>query len=116
MASEWERCRFWIEQAIKADPAGMPIEQVETEIAEGRADLWPGLKSAAVCGLQTPLGLREYHIWLAGGDLSELREMEKSATIHAIKLGCERVVIHGRKGWLRALDGYDKSPTIRKEL
>lgn len=116
MGSEWDRCAHWIQAAIDADPAGLPIEQVRAEIEAGRADFWPGAHSAAVCGLMQPLGIREYHIWLAGGDLGELRIMEEHATAHAIALGCERMVIHGRKGWLRALPGYETGRTIRKEL
>lgn len=114
--SEWDRCAVWIQAAIDADPAGLPIEQVRAEIEAGRAHLWPGQRSAAVCGLLTPLGIREYHVWLAGGDLGELRQMERSAEQYARAINCERLIIHGRKGWRRALAGYEQSPAIRKEL
>ena len=105
-----------IQQALDADPGGgLTVAQVLDERAHGRADFWVGEKSVAVCGMQRPLGLREYHVWLAAGDLDELRKMEAAATTYAIEQGCERIVVHGRKGWKRAL-GYEQSPTIRKEL
>lgn len=111
--SEWEKAAPLLARALEE---GLDIEQVREEVEAGRAQLWTTPNSAAVCGVQVPLGVREYHIWLAGGDLSELKVLEKSVCAYAHALGCVGVIIHGRRGWLRALPGYQPGRTIKKEL
>jgi len=98
--SEWERCRGWLASASTGD-----IEIVRSEIEAGRADFWPGEKSAAVAVLLTVLGVREYHVLIGGGELEDLKRIERSMSAYAEALGAQ-MFVRGRKGWLRALPGY----------
>lgn len=79
-----------------------PLSDVLEAIESGQAHLWPGERSAAVCERVTT-----YHVWLAGGDLRELQAMERAAEAWARGNGCDRMSIIGRKGWARALAGYE---------
>lgn len=117
ITSEWDRCAPWIQAAIDADPIGMPIEQVRAEIEANRAKLWPSPNAAAVAGFLLPLGVIEYHVWLAGGDLAELQSMYRQARTYAAANGAARFYVWGRKGWRRALAGdFSAPPAIFEEL
>lgn len=115
----WERFGRVLRDAV--EPGGDPFEQVSRLLAAltgGSADFWHGEHSAAVCGSTPFLGGREYHVWLAGGSIPELRAMGPECCAHAKAIGCERVVVHGRKGWARVLkqDGYAPLNIIAKDL
>lgn len=102
--------------ALKHTEAGTSLDDVRAAIGEGRALLWPGSKSVAVTS--------EYHgnefvIWLAGGDMGELFEMEAAARRFATERGFNRMVVEdGRKGWGRALVklGYRPVRQMVKDL
>jgi hypothetical protein len=64
-----------------------------------------------------PTGLREGLGWLAGGDLEEIKEWMPMIERCARDLGCHRLTIAGRRGWLRALPGFREQATeITKDL
>lgn len=69
-----------------------------------------------VCGVVRHPGRLEYHGYLAGGNLKELRAMEPSITAYARALGCDRIVIHGRRGWLRVFTDYRPAGLIERIL
>lgn len=77
-------------------------------IAEGAAQFWPGERSAGVTEIVDYPRATVLRIWLAGGDLDELREMHDAACDWGKTQGCHMVQILGRDGWARALDGYEK--------
>lgn len=85
-------------------------------IVEGHFQFWPGLKSAGVTEvIQYPL-YRACVLWLAGGDLEELKEMEAVVSAWAKEIGCRYTTIYGRDGWERAL-GYERLGSVmRKKL
>jgi hypothetical protein len=108
LADEFARCRPWLARAVQGPKT---IEDAQAAVLEGRALLWPGAKSAAVTEFN-----KDLHIWLAGGDLGELKRMEQSAEAHAREWGCDRMTIIGRKGWERALPGYRRVTLLVKDL
>jgi hypothetical protein len=111
---EWRRCAPMLARALDGSHT---LEDVWAGVRSGEFDFWPGEISAAVCELVEHPRRREYHVWLAGGDLSELTKMERSASAYARALGCQRITIHGRKGWARALDNYRPAyVAVAKEL
>ncbi|MBX7249340.1 MAG: hypothetical protein K1X35_09910 [Caulobacteraceae bacterium] len=103
LAAEWRRCAPWLAPALDGTHA---LEDVWAGVARGEFHFWPGLRSAAVGELVEHPRRRDYHVWLAGGDLGELKTMEASASAFARALGCHRITIHGRPGWARALPDY----------
>ena len=86
-------------------------------IAVGDFQLWPGRRSAALTeGIKYPQ-IRAVRIFLAGGQLDELKKVERNICNWARDIGAGRVEIAGRKGWLRALDDYQETCTwMHKEL
>lgn len=118
-AAEWERCRGWVEAALKHAGGSHTIEDVLALIEAGRALLLAGERSAMVCEVQTFPRLKSFHIWLAGGDLEELRTSQPMLEEYARRFGCSRISITGRRGWVRAVAdlGYrEKFTTVVKEL
>ncbi|HWA63622.1 MAG TPA: hypothetical protein VG939_19755 [Caulobacteraceae bacterium] len=103
----WRRCAPFLSEALARDPSHS-LEDVRAlvEAPGAMVCLWPGERSAAVTELITHPRLRELHVWLAGGDLEELRRGLPSIEAFAAALGCQRVSLFGRPGWTRALDGY----------
>lgn len=98
--SEWLRCRAWIVPALEDT-----TEQELTEKLElGWAQLWPGERAAMVTYCtRNPARL---HVWLAGGELSELLAMIPGVAAWGRAMGCDWATIHGRKGWARLLSGH----------
>ena len=116
---EWERCRPWIEAALKYSGGSHTIEDVRDAVEAGRALLLAGRQSAMVCEVQTYPQLKSFHVWLAGGDLAEIRSSQPKLEDYARRLGCRRISIAGRRGWVRAIEdlGYrEKFTTIIKEI
>lgn len=95
---------------------GATIEEVRADIAAGRAQMWPGQKSVAVTHFHEA---KEMVLWLVGGDMRELLEMERSVEAYAREQGCTRMVAEGgRDGWTRVLPrvGYVEKRVLVKDL
>jgi hypothetical protein len=112
-ATEWARCRPWIEAALPYAKGTHTIEDIEAGVAKGEYTLWPGDRSAAITEIHQFPRARFLHVFLAGGDLAELRdEMVPMWRIYAKLKGCSRLTLCGRRGWERAL----KSQGWRSDL
>jgi hypothetical protein len=101
---EWYRKRHYIADALEYTGGGTTLDDVEDRLAQGYAAFFWGDACAMVVELfERPSG--DYaHIWLAGGDLDELLELEQDVASWARSLGCKFLTISGRKGWARALN------------
>jgi hypothetical protein len=108
MAQEWQRCRTYIEDAV-ARISTHTIEDVEHGIATGLYVFWPASKSAAVTEIHVFPRAKHMHIFLAGGDLDELRGMVPMWCSWARFNECSKLTLCGRRGWERALkqQGWD---------
>lgn len=111
---EWGRCAPWLKAALdRGGTQGFTLDEVKQRVAEGRALFWPGHNSAGVSEVT-----RDFHIWLFGGELSEMWAMERDVSDWARAHGLSRVTIKGRKGWERVLAplGYRPQTLLVKEL
>lgn len=119
-ASELERCAQWIEAALEYSGGTHTLQDVGDMIASGAAHLWPGKRSAGVTEIVNTPGMRNMHIWLAAGEMEELKEMHRCVELWARAAGCKRVTLSGRKGWERSfLKDRGYSPrwvTMAKEI
>jgi hypothetical protein len=102
VAQEWKRCRPFIEAALEYAPTHT-IEDVEQGIQLGIYIFWPASKSAAITEIHVYPQAKHMHIFLAGGDLDELRSMVPIWQSWARFNGCSKVTLCGRRGWERAL-------------
>jgi hypothetical protein len=112
--SEFDRVWPWLDASLASFGRTHSKEQVWKLIAEGRAELWPN-EHCAIVGkvVRRPIGLREYVVWLQGGELAELLPMHPAIEHSARARNCDRMIAGGRDGWLRVLDGWEKMGSRR---
>ncbi|WP_264051675.1 hypothetical protein [Methylobacterium flocculans] len=123
-APEWaafhfNRCWPWLEASLAIQPVQTHArEHVWEEIASGRSQIWPTPNSCCLVEINTyPSGLKAMFGWLAGGDLDELKVTCLALEKHARECGCDVFAVQGRRGWVRALEGFeDAGTTIVKVL
>lgn len=102
--SEWKRCEPWIEAALEYAGGSHTIEDVERGILAGRFALVPLERSALVLERVDYPQYRALHVFLAGGELSEIKAyFDHQLPEIARANGCKKMTISGRRGWVRAL-------------
>jgi hypothetical protein len=113
VAAEWQRCRDWLVPVM--------VDTTEAEVlallAANQAQLWAAERAAMVLQLLKPPPT--LHIWLAGGEMTDLLDMRGGMEAWARSQGCEFVTINGRRGWARVLKPYGYVPDaeeVRKAL
>lgn len=112
--AEWERCKQYL---IPALDESWTIEAVEQEIRANRAMFWPLEQSAGVTQIHEYPNGRVLRIWLAGGELEEVRKYLPAMDNYARWQGCVAVEVEGRPGWEKVLPGYKKKRIVlTKEL
>lgn len=118
---EWERCLPVLSPAIRRSEGAFDAAHVWSELVQGNAQLWPLWKgretqvkrSAMVTRIEIyPSGRKAVLGWLAGGEMDECRTMQGWVEDWARAMGCERFEIIGRRGWLRALEGFRESQVV----
>lgn len=117
--TEFDRCGDWIKAALRytGEPPTHDLSDIKETVLRGKMQFWPGKGSAVVTEVAIYPRVKAVRIFLAGGDLSELKEIEKSICEWARDIGAGRVEIAGRPGWERALDGYARASTwLAKDL
>lgn len=103
---EWARCAPWIEAALEHGGATHALEDIEALVRAREARFWAGREAAVVTEVQTWPRMKVLNVWLAGGDLAELRdELRPLVEAYGVAEGCQRMLVPGRQGWARAL-GY----------
>lgn len=116
MKSEFERCKEWIQAALDRAPGEYELHHIWGFIESGKAQLWPTANACMVTNIEEfPTGLRVLRGWLSGGDLNEIQKSEPIIAAWAKKSGFDRVRIGGRKGWLRAFNGYREYCTVMEK-
>lgn len=104
---EFNRVWKWLEKAVKRGGNTHEKQHVLARILDGRAQLWTNREAAAVTSIEVyDNGFKEVHIWLCGGKLDGAKELEERIAAWGKEMGAQRLLIVGRKGWLRALPDY----------
>ena len=107
LIDEFARCAPWLMSAIEYNGGECSLADVYEGISTGTYALMGGKASALVLEPVThKSGKRVLNFFLAGGDLQELKEMERQVCEWARVGGFDSVAIFGRRGWLKRLDGY----------
>jgi len=116
----WMRCAAWLDAALAHAGRTHSLMDVAAMVDSGEARLWLGERCALVTLIEEDPLERRLLLWLAGGDLGELREtMLPQLEGAARAAGCRRLLIVGRAGWERALKPKGFAPLARiiaKEL
>lgn len=112
--ADWARCEAWLAAALAHSGRTHAPMDVRRMVHRGEAQLWPGRAAAMVTAVEDDPCERRMLIWLAGGELDELRdELLPAAERWARGRGCRRMLIIGRPGWERALKTKGYAPLAR---
>lgn len=117
--TEYDRCAPWIEAALArtGETPTHTVDDIRAAVLVGRMQFWPAEKSVAITETAVYPRLTAVRVFLAAGDLADLREVEKSICDWARHINATRVEICGRPGWERALEGYSRASVwLTKEL
>ena len=118
LATQFVRVWPFLEPAAERMGGAVTWETVWEQLQKGEAQLWPLPEAGVVTTIEThPTGLKELVGWLAGGDLEQIKASVPAIETFAKDQGCDRIAINGRRGWLKAFDGYKELSTVMvKEL
>lgn len=109
---EWKRCSEFIEAALGHAHGTHTLDDVLKLIVAGEAQFWAYPDAAIVTEIIRYPQKTVLRFWLAGGNLDTLIEAEAEVIAWSKQWGCVGVEIFGRKGWVRALNGYQPTSTI----
>jgi len=116
---ELERCKDWIEAALEYSGGTHEWSDIVDGIHSLRYQFWPAERGCAVTEIIMFPKKKIFHVFLAGGEMDQIVDMNDSAAQFAKAQGCDGMSIAGRKGWSRVLknEGWTESfTTLAKEL
>lgn len=118
--AEWARCGPWIDAALVHAGGTHSLDDVRAMVCDPDQPVrfWAGRKAALVTEVQTWPSAKVLLLWLAGGDLEELKDVIRpKAEAWGREQGCGRVMIVGRPGWAKVLPDYTVQAVVcGKEL
>jgi|TARA_R110000868_G_scaffold73502_1_gene213080 hypothetical protein len=100
---ELERCRPWIEAALKLSGGTHIFDDIAECVKLGTMQFWNADKSCAVTEILQYPRKKVLHIFLAGGDKDQIIDMNRSAEEFGKRNGCTAMSLAGRRGWVRSL-------------
>lgn len=113
-----EPYRSYIERALVYAGGTHTVDDVLEMIAAGTVQAWPGPRSIIVTELVEYPRLRCLHVFLAGGNKTELEAMAPVVLQWGAEQGCQRASLCGRKGWARTFltrQGWTVTDRIQME-
>lgn len=91
------------------------VDSVQNEVMQ----FWPMEKSCLVTEVINYPRLKTLHIFLAGGDLEEIKSIDNTLEFLCQEIGADYISLSGRRGWIKALAdiGYELSHvTLAKKV
>ncbi|MGU3536809.1 hypothetical protein [Methylobacterium sp. A54F] len=107
----YAHCQPYLQAALDRDIGTHDLDDVWAMIRAGTAQLWVTPNSATVSVMETFPRKRMLMVWLSGGRLEEILQVEADIRTWAKAQSCDLVCVTGRRGWLRALTGYREAST-----
>lgn len=104
------RCKEWIESALDVGGKTHSFKDIVDGVLSGHMQLWGGENGCAVTEIVVYPNKKVLHVFLAGGKLEQITDMESDAVKWAKAQGCDGMSLSGRKGWVKALKNYDWKP------
>ena len=117
--NELERCRPWIEAALEYSGGTHIFEDIAEGIIEGRMQLWPSPRGCIVTEIVVYPRKKVLNLFLAGGELDQIVDMNDDITAWGIENGCTAGTMSGRIGWKKVLEplGWKQMyTTFQKEV
>lgn len=104
----WGKCRQYLLPAIEYTHGTHNEDDIIIMVLAGKLKLWEGARSAMLTEFCQFPRMKTLNVFIGGGDLEELQEMEKQLVPFARENGCARITGCGRLGWTKSLPGYEK--------
>lgn len=111
-----ENARPFIEAALEHSGGSHNFEDIVDGILSGEMQLWATDKAALVTEIHLCPRKTRFHVFLAGGDLTEIRRLAPILTEWAKGQGCQQITLTGRKGWERSFLQQDGFSTLQYTL
>ena len=103
LSDDLVRCRPWIEAALEYSGGTHDYFDVCQAVFTGKMQLWAAEKGCMVTEIVVYPKKKVLHIFLAGGELDQILDMEGSLIEWGKMQGCSSLTLAGRKGWIRTL-------------
>lgn len=110
LGQELERCRPWIEAALDEGGNTHTFEDIANGVRRARYQFWPAPDACAITEIVEFPRKMYLHIFLAGGRMETIVDMNASAERLARELGCNGMSISGRPGWKKVLSEHGYKP------
>lgn len=115
--NEFLRVKDWLQDAMEYNGGEITLKGVWEGLLSGQFVLLTTFDSAVVLEPVSYPNKTSINFFLAGGDMTQLRQIEDYVCQWARDAGYDSVTIFGRRGWLRHLDGYkERAVFMEKEL
>lgn len=101
--SEMKRLRHVVDRALPYTHRTHEMNDIALMILQGRARLWTTENSFCIVEKVVYPRQVNYHIFLGGGDLDELRGLHEDVIAAARADGATALTLTGRRGWTKAL-------------
>lgn len=103
LINEMTRVRPFLEPALKYTNGTHDYIHLVEGVLTGQFHVWPTENSAIVTEFHNFPKERHLHIFLAGGDLEEIKQLHDNVVQFAEAAGCQALTLTGRPGWVKAL-------------
>ena len=100
---EMARVRQFLEPALSYGNNTHNYIDIVNGVLAGRYHLWPTANSALITDFHIYPNRKYLHIFLAGGDLEEIKSNHDRVVGFAQTMGCQGLTLTGRPGWIKAL-------------
>lgn len=101
-------CRPWIEAALAYSGGTHTFDDIAAGVLSGRFRLWVRPNGCAVTEFVNFPRKRVLNVFLAGGEMQAIKDLEQPAAEYARANGCQSMTISGRVGWQRALPHWQQ--------
>lgn len=112
LSDKWQHCAPFIGAALEYAHNSHTLSDVLDAVVKGDAQFWHANDAAMITEIIEYPQRRTLRFWLAGGDLVTLKHLEQEAINWSKGWNCTACEIIGRRGWGRALNGYEEAATI----
>lgn len=111
--------RQMIQKALDFGHNTHSFDDIVNGVASQDMQFWPMEKSCLVTEIVTYPNSRALHVFLAAGDLNEIKDIDDTLANFGKQLNAQVISLSGRKGWTKALKdiGYEVAHvTMYKEI
>ena len=107
------RYRELIDRALAEGYGQMTFEDVVERINSGEFQFWRSESSCVVTTIDIFPRIKQLTVIIGAGDLKEINDHIRPIIEEwARSIGCDTMLIMGRPGWQRALEGYRRTAVV----